>query len=259
MGIQTLDGAAMRACGRRGSPDAVLDGLRRLRRVAGVAIHADLLAGLPGVTWERLVQDLGTLTAEGVDEIQLELLKLLPGTRLEAMAERLGLVAAPRPPYDLLRTPACSAADLWRAARLGRVVDGFYNAPPLRSLVRTASGRSAAFWPDLEAAVTAEGGIRGQWSLRKRFFLLKRFLTTRWPDLVPALVDAWYRRDDGIAPEVAPARLWRGPLPAEARFLEGSAGDWSRVVAVGEPPYRFYAFRVEPDGRHRLAAVAERT
>ncbi len=254
-GVQTLDAAAMRESGRRGTPAEVLAGLQRLTGVFGLEIHVDLIAALPSGTWDVLMRDLTLLTLLGVAEIQLEVLKLLPGTRLEAMRDRWGLVAASVPPYEALRTLTFPADAVWRAARLARVVDTFHNQPALRPLTRKACMMMPGFWTTLADSVDTEGGMRESWSLRKRFRLFKRVLSGACPGLLPDLVDAWYRRDDGIDEELAPARMWRGPVPAGLRLVEGESGAYDRVVRVEGPPARFYAFRVQADGTRRLAAV----
>lgn len=256
-GVQSLDEEVLRRSGRRGSPADLLAGLKRLAGVFGLPVHVDLIAGLPGSTWESVKQDLTLLTLLGVDEIQLELLKLLPGTRMEAMRGSLGMAASPVPPYEILHTPTFSAGALWRVARMSRVVDGFHNQRDLRPLARKACMMTSDFWPSLTDAVYAQGAIREGLSLRNRFRMFKRFLSGRCPALIPELVDAWYRADHGLDEELAPARMWRGELPPGARLVEGEAGQADRTVAVEGPPMRYYAFKVEADGRRRLTAVYE--
>jgi radical SAM superfamily enzyme YgiQ (UPF0313 family) len=254
-GVQSLDEEVLRRSGRRGSPAEILQGLKRLSGVFGLPVHVDLIAGLPGSTWENVKQDLTLLTLLGVDEIQLELLKLLPGTRMEAMRESLGLAASPVPPYEVLKTPTFSPEGLWRVARMSRVVDGFHNQRDLRALARKACMMTSDFWPALTDYVFEQGSIREGLSLRNRFRIFKLFLSGRCPVLVPELVDAWYRGDHGLDEELAPARMWRGDVPPGARLLEGEAGQADRMVAVQGTPARYYAFKVEADGRRRLTAV----
>jgi hypothetical protein len=254
-GVQSLDENVMRQSGRRGKPGAVLEGLRLLAGVWGLEVHADLVAGLPGSTWAGLKQDLTLLTLLGVHEIQLEILKLLPGTRLESQRDRLGVVASPVPPYEVLRTPTFSADELWRAARVSRVVDGFHNTASLRNVTRKACMMVPDFWSGLTDAVYAGGVMKESPSLKTRFRIFKRFLTGRMPELVPELIDAWYRGDHGIDEELAPARMWRGTLPDGLQVVEPGEGPFDRVIAVEGKPERFYAFKVEAGGKRILAAV----
>ncbi len=257
-GVQSLDEQVMRLSGRRGKPDAVLEGLRLLSGVWGLEVHADLVAGLPGSSWGGLRQDLTLLTLLGVHEIQLEILKLLPGTRLEARRQSLALEASPVPPYEVLRTPSFSAEELWRTARVSRVVDGFHNAAALRGVTRKACMMIPDFWAGLTEAVFAGGVMKESPSLRTRFRIFKRFLGVKMPELIPDLVEAWYRGDHGIDDELAPASIWRGPLPEGVKAVEPGDGPFDRVVAVAGPPERFYAFRVGADGKKTLAGVFER-
>lgn len=87
--------------GRRiGDLQAALDGLRYLASLSNLVVHADLIAGLPLYSLEQMVEDVRVLAGFGTGEIQLELLKLLPGTAMRAEAEALGIVYSPDVPYE---------------------------------------------------------------------------------------------------------------------------------------------------------------
>jgi hypothetical protein len=138
-GLQSFSGDVMRNCDRRGSAERTGAGLAKLCALDGVAVHADLIAGLPGQTPGQVFDDLRGLVALKPAEIQLELLKLLPGTRLADEREKWGLVASPEPPYEIIRTAAMSEDDVFVAHWLSKLVDWFYGADQLRGVVQQAS------------------------------------------------------------------------------------------------------------------------
>lgn len=135
-GIQSLREDVLQACRRIGSLQAALDGLRYLAGLPNLIVHADLIAGLPLYTLEQMIADVRVLASFGTGEIQLELLKLLPGTVMREQAEQLGIVYSPDVPYEVLCTREMSVEDLRQARLLSRLIDGFYNAIAWQQVVR---------------------------------------------------------------------------------------------------------------------------
>ncbi|MGG6546747.1 UNVERIFIED_CONTAM: DUF4080 domain-containing protein, partial [Prevotella sp. 15_C9] len=76
------------------------------------------------------------LAAYGAGEIQLESLKLLPGTEMRRRAEELGIQYSPLPPYEVLQTREINVSELQTARQLSRLLDGFYNTPAWQSITR---------------------------------------------------------------------------------------------------------------------------
>ncbi len=81
-----------------------LSGLRFLCSLPNMETHADLIAGLPFYRLEEIFEDVRTLAGYPAGEIQLESLKLLPGTEMRRRAEELGIRYSPMPPYEVLET-----------------------------------------------------------------------------------------------------------------------------------------------------------
>lgn len=144
-GIQTLDNRVLQAVGRLPNAQQALSGLRFLASCHDLFdTHCDLLAGLPGQTFQTILDDLKQLLDARPAEIQLEVLKILPGTPLKRRAGELHLDYAPNPPYDVMRTPDLSPEDIRRVRSLSHVIDWFHNHPQLTTLFQTA----ASEWPD---------------------------------------------------------------------------------------------------------------
>lgn len=118
VGLQSIHPDVLSAAGRHWDRDRWL---RRVRELldCGVSVVVGLIAGLPGDSPDRFGQTLDFVLERvpGVD-VQVFPLALLPGTRLRACADKLGLVGLNRPPYTVMRTPGYASGDL--AAALER-------------------------------------------------------------------------------------------------------------------------------------------
>ena len=252
VGVQSLDPSVLRAIGRRGPPESALRGLAALCRLPGVTVHADLLAGLPGQTLAGVFDDLAKVIAVAPAEIQLEVLKLLPGTRLNAERERRHLSASPDPPYDVLRTDAMDYADLHLAHWLGRAVDWFYGLPCLKPVVARATADAPDFWRRMVAHCRERARFETTPTIENRFRLLRDAVGESATERIRELAFAWMK--EGLSPHAGfcDASPWPQPLPEVAVLLEGDA------AAKGGRQYRLdldrpYVFRY---GRKDVARQA---
>ena len=121
IGIQTLNREISARIGRPLDPERELETLRLLRQNSNAIIHADLIAGLPGedivsfgrgfdLMWEALSLPLAGAKAE----IQLGILKLLPGAPIARHTDSFGMRYNPSPPYEVVETAAIPTRDLDR-------------------------------------------------------------------------------------------------------------------------------------------------
>jgi len=108
-GIQSLSPAVLQRIHRPAQPAAALEGIHWLADTAQACVHADLIAGLPGETWTSFTQGFEQLHRAGPAEIQLGILKHLPGTDLH---QEPGMQFSPAPPYEVVASDAMSPADL---------------------------------------------------------------------------------------------------------------------------------------------------
>ena len=241
VGIQCLRPETQSAIGRIGPAERSLAALAKLCRLRGPAVHVDLIAGLPGATFAGLCDDLRVISLMRPDEIQLELLKVLPGTRLSAERAKWEMTSAPTPPYEVLRTSTMSHDDLVSAQRLSNLVDWFYNAPELKEpLVETIEqvggffGLFCAFCGDRALASHAP-------ALENRFRMLERFCLLNAPTLVPKLGYAWLKCGLSAQHGICRTTQWKKPLPKEAVLVEGAGVIKPRRAYLAEldRPYLF--------------------
>ena len=126
IGIQTLNPEAAKRISRSSNPEKELEALRLLRAKTSAIIHADLIAGLPGEdiasfgkSFDRLWAALNNGGSHSF-EIQLGVLKLLPGTPIARRIEEFGMRFNPFPPYEIEESAAVCANDMRRIKNFAR-------------------------------------------------------------------------------------------------------------------------------------------
>ncbi len=247
-GVQSLSPAVLVRIGRQTDIEKVLAGLRFLLACPAFETHVDLLAGLPGQTFADVLADAAQLVALGPAEVQLEVLKVLPGTRLAREARELGLVHSPLPSYEVLSTATFPAADLARAEQLSRLLDRFHNPPILQAAFRLLA-------PDAPALARLLGqcaeALDVPVALDRRLRLLAS-LATEHPAASEALQRAWFGNGFGTDQAPWPNQPWQGPPPENAQLETGTEpADFRRVrgryLATAENQFWFYYDRaVDP-------------
>ena len=171
-GIQSLHEDVLQASLRKGSLKASLNGLRYLCSLPNMETHADLIAGLPHYRLEQIFEDVRTLAGYRADEIQLESLKLLPGTFMRLHAAESGICYSPYPPYEVLRTDAIDADGLQTARQLSRLLDAYYNTPAWQEVTRRLIVDEPDFLHQFLAYLTTGNLIDQPMSLEKRSIVL---------------------------------------------------------------------------------------
>lgn len=146
VGIQSFDEAVNRRIGRPQSAARAEENLRWLAQSSGAHVHADLIAGLPGETPEGVAAGFDRLLAIGPTEIQLGILKLLPGAPLAQFSAEWGMRYNPRPPYDLIENGLIDAPAFARIKRFARFWEITVNRNRLpRSVPLLWEGQPSAF------------------------------------------------------------------------------------------------------------------
>jgi len=139
IGIQSFNPQTCAVIHRNSNPENELKVLTFLREKTNAIIHADLIAGLPGEDIESFGRGFDRLWAAmngraihnaNADsggnaapfEIQLGILKCLPGTPIHAMAEsgEFAVTYNKNPPYEVMETDCLSAADMEKIKNFAR-------------------------------------------------------------------------------------------------------------------------------------------
>lgn len=176
-GIQTLHAASLKAIRRPASSSKTLTGLQHLVACGNFAIHADLIAGLPGQTLDSILTDIETLINIGPREIQLEKLKFLPGTVMRETPPP-ATVFNIKPPYAVISTAQISELQFVIINRLSKVLDAWYNSSQLNSVFVLACRRINGFILKFSMFLENEKYFTGQGksALDRRFELLEQFV-----------------------------------------------------------------------------------
>ena len=171
LGIQTFNAATAKLISLAGEParepigepavesrqsanrqELALENLKFLRRETNAIIHVDLIAGLPeedlvsfGAGFDRLWQVLSeekaaehcssSLTSESHFEIQLGILKCLPGTPIARHNETCCMRYSPNPPYEVIETGAMPKTELDRIKNFARFWELLYNRNPFPEIL----------------------------------------------------------------------------------------------------------------------------
>lgn len=190
-GIQSLDANVLTLSGRKGSLESSLKGLRFLSSSDNLETHADLIAGLPGYSLDMLVCDISTLIEIGVDELQIESLKVLPGTQMRGTAEKLDLRFSPLPPYEILKTPDITPNELRFAMKISRMIDFYYNAPDWQNVFRELVIEYPQFIVDFTRYLDHSMVLNSPLSQERRGILLYEYCEIHHPDKLTDISIAW--------------------------------------------------------------------
>ena len=140
IGIQTLNAEVSARIGRPSAPERELETLRLLRENTSAIIHADLIAGLPGEDFASFASGFDRLraalshpaavsgwqaaalpqAAHPRNEIQLGILKLLPGAPIARLSAAFGMRYNSSPPYEVMETAVLPAHDIDRIKNFAR-------------------------------------------------------------------------------------------------------------------------------------------
>lgn len=120
VGIQTFAPEVAATIGRPSDPDKELDALHFLRFQTTAIVHADLIVGLPGETLESFGRGFDRLWSARPTEIQVGVLKRLPGAPLARHDRPFRMCYADAPPYEVMSTSAMSEAELDKAKNFAR-------------------------------------------------------------------------------------------------------------------------------------------
>ena len=244
-GIQSLREPVLEKSRRMGKLSDALDGLRFLCALPNMETHADLIAGLPLYHLHEIFEDVRTLAGYAAGEIQLESLKLLPGTEMRRRAEELGIKYSPLPPYEVLQTHEINVSELQTARQLSRLLDGFYNTPAWQTLTRELILNDEQFLHRFLAYLTKANLIDQPMSLEKRGLILYEFCKQNYPEYQIQATIAWI--EAGMSLKKLPAeKVWtkRQIPPATWNIIYGEYKESLRLCFLpadekGEHGYWF--------------------
>ncbi|MDR2718117.1 MAG: B12-binding domain-containing radical SAM protein [Treponema sp.] len=175
IGIQTLNPDVAARIGRPSEPERELAAITLLREKTHAIIHADLIAGLPGEDmasfgrgFDLLWAALSSLFTDGgsFTEIQLGILKLLPGTAIVRHNAAYGMCYNSLPPYEVMETAAMPAGDLDRLKNFARFWELIVNRGLIN--IRQHCGNSPVFNQFMTLADSLLARFGRNWGIDKK-------------------------------------------------------------------------------------------
>lgn len=261
-GIQSLHEEVLTVSRRAGKLADALEGLRYLCALDNMETHADLIAGLPLYHLSQIFDDVRTLAEYRAGEIQLESLKLLPGTEMRRRAEELGICYSPLPPYEVLQTREITPDELQTARQLSRLLDGFYNAPAWQEITRRLIVEEPDFLTRFLDHLIQIGVIDQPMGLERRGILLYHFCKEHYPLFLTAMSRAWIEAGMSLKKEPAErVRTKHVTLPEAWTVCTGTYRDDLRLCKLPAPEEgRCYWYGFETESQQLcpvFAAVSE--
>ena len=137
IGVQSFNDEVCRLIERRQDLRKLEDNFHFLRKTTGVHLHADLIAGLPGESFESFAAGFDRLVGLGPQEIQVGILKRLRGTPIVRHDAEWQMRYNAEPPYEILQNKLLDFAAMQKLRRFARYWDlvgnsgNFVEATPL--------------------------------------------------------------------------------------------------------------------------------
>ncbi len=208
-GIQSLDENVLLECARKGTAEQAMKGLDFLIGLGKFEVHTDFIAGLPGYSFEMLMCDIQRMISTGPGEIQLELLKLLPGTIFREKSEEYGIKYSPYPPYEVLQTDSITFNQLKRVKVLSKILEYWYNDKRWMNCFRKAVSADENFLSLLLEELEKSPFYETLHSFESKSTILYDFCCSHYPQLCDEISLNWIRC--GLSLKKEPAnklRMW---------------------------------------------------
>lgn len=242
-GIQSLRADVLAECHRKGRLEDALSGLKFLCSLPNMETHADLIAGLPLYRLQDIFSDVVTLASYHAGEIQLESLKVLPGTDMRRRASELGLVYSSYPPYEVLMTPHITPQELQTARYLSRLLDAFYNAKTWQAVTRQLIIEQPDFLLRFLEHLQDLHVIDQPMALDRRGVILYEFCKKHYPEYAPLVAQAWI--EGGLSLKKQPAehvRTKHVSPPEKWNIVFGEYQEQLRLCVYAPPGAKEYVW-----------------
>lgn len=183
VGVQSTNEEANRLVERRQNFEKLARTVNKVKEIAAIDQHLDLIAGLPGEDYASFRKTFNDVFALRPEELQLGFLKLLRGTGLRRDAAKYGYVFMEDAPYEMLSNDVLSFDDVIRIKRVEDVLEKYWNAHRLdrtaEYLIRHEFPSAFDFFQDFGDYWEKRGWSRIGHQLEDLFSRLQAFLVER--------------------------------------------------------------------------------
>jgi hypothetical protein len=186
-----------------------------------------------------LCKDIVKLVEIGVDELQIESLKVLPGTKMRDCADSLGIKFSPLPPYEVLKTPVMTPSELGTAMQLSRTIDLYYNSEAWQKVFRALVCSYVDFLPAFTRHLKEMMVLDSPVSLERRGVILYEYCRSHHPERLSDVSIEWIQ--GGFSLKKAPAGNITKIKNLEA-FQEGRSVEMTVLYGEASPTHRYYLY-----------------
>jgi len=207
IGVQSTLPQTLSAVARRASLERLEENVRRLRARGNIHLHLDLIAGLPGEDYRSFLASIDRIASLAPHHLQVEPVKLLPGSPLRQDADLLGIRFDPHPPYAVLGTPDLSFGEIERLRGLSRLLDLTFNSGRFGGFLEGLKRRAGSLATGLELleAFWREAGLfRFPLSQRALFERIGEFVGVRFTGKEGEVLRELLARDFASSERVVP-------------------------------------------------------
>lgn len=154
IGIQSTHNKTLEAVDRITNLEKLKENIIKLREKTKCHIHLDLLAGLPYEDYSKFCNTLDDAFGLKCNTIQVGLVKVLPGTKLENYVKEDLLSCSPTPLYQVVKTKWLQPEEIVKIHDIGKLVEGIYNSKKFKISLeyitkRYFEGRHSTFYEKL--------------------------------------------------------------------------------------------------------------
>lgn len=162
IGVQSTLESTLDTIGRKVNLSRLEANVGRLRRANRINLHLDLVAGLPGENYDNFLASIDRVADLAPHHLQIEPVKLLPGSPLREQAADLQIRHDPNPPYTVLASRELSYAELQQLQDIGRLIDLTYNSGSFQNFLGDLNTVAGSFSAGL-------AWLAGKWRKRDLF------------------------------------------------------------------------------------------
>lgn len=145
IGVQSTLQSTLDTIGRKVNLTRLEENVRHLRKSGRINLHLDLVAGLPGDGYDSFLAAIDRVAALAPHHLQIEPVKLLPGSPLRDQAAELQIRHDPNPPYTVLATRELSFTELQRLQEISRLIDLTYNSGCFHTFLKELNVATGSF------------------------------------------------------------------------------------------------------------------
>lgn len=240
IGVQSTLPETLSAIGRTASLEKLEANVQRLLQQNNIHLHLDLIAGLPGESYPQFLASIDRVLDLHPHHLQVEPVKLLPGSPLRSDADKLGIRFDPNPPYSVLGTPDLDFEQLEKIRTLSRLLDLTWNCnrtPRLYAALRAVGHSPARALESLADHCQQQNALRHPLSQTGVFDLLWNWLQQEFSGEDFKVLRTALARDYAHCERVLPERVplfIQGELTEEERRLIRQRVDQERAKHRGD-------------------------